>query len=403
MKPVMSELRTALVGAILVALGPLSMALYTPAMPTLVGVYRVSEDLVALTVTLYFAGFALAQLVCGPLSDAYGRRRVAVGFFGVYVIGSAIATVAGSIGWLLAARAIQGVGAAAGVAISRAIVRDLFVGQASARIHNLIGLMLGVAPAVAPTLGGVLLVTAGWHSMFVVMLAYGLFVMLLLARVPETLAAPQPALASPRRLLASYATLLASPAYMRPTLVIAFTLGGVYTLASVLPFVMMERVGLAPAEYGLAMLLQTGSFLVSSLLTQRLLRRVDAQRLVPVGLGLVATSAVLLVSSLATLEPSVPTVMLPIAVWSFGIGLLMPGATTAALAPFPSIAGAASALMGFVQVGGGLLGSLAASLLPDATLGMATVLPCMAAGALAAYLGLGRQSARCAARASTAS
>lgn len=380
----MSELRTAIVGALLVALGPISMALYTPALPALVEAYGVGESLVQMTVTVYFAGFALAQLLCGPLSDAYGRRKVALGFFTTYVLGSAIATVAPSIEWLLVARTVQGIGAAAGVAISRAIVRDLFVGQASARILNTIGIMLGIAPAIAPTLGGVLLTIADWHALFVVMLAYGLTVIALLAFIPETHTSPDPRLARPRRLLQSYATLLRDPTFMRSTLLLGLTLCGVYTVTAILPFIMIERVGLTPAEFGMTMLIQTGAFFSSSILTKLLLRRVEASRLVPVGLGLVVAAGALIFVLLRLVEPSVLSVMGPMAVWAFGIGLLNPGATTSALANFPKIAGAASSLLGFLQVGTGLLGLLIASRFTDPVEAFMTVLPAAAVAALIA-------------------
>src|SRR5690606_12134000 len=164
--PLMSEMRTAVIGAFIVALGPVSLALYTPAMPALVSAFDTTPAAVNLTLTVYFFGFAFAQLVCGPLSDAYGRRPVAIGFFSVYLTGSLVAAWSPSIGWLLVGRALQGVGVAAGVAISRAMVRDQFTGQTSARILNLIGRMLAVGPAVSPTLGGLTASAFGWHALF---------------------------------------------------------------------------------------------------------------------------------------------------------------------------------------------------------------------------------------------
>ena len=106
-----------------------SMALYTPAMPTLVEVLQTTPAAIKMSLSVYLFGFAFAQLVCGPLSDAFGRRPVALGFFSIYVLGSVIAVVSPSITWLLIGRALQGIGVAAGVAISRAIVRDQFTGQ----------------------------------------------------------------------------------------------------------------------------------------------------------------------------------------------------------------------------------------------------------------------------------
>ncbi len=152
--PVLSERLTALFGALLVALGPISMALYTPAMPTLVAAFGTTVGAVKATLTLYFAGFALAQLVCGPLSDAYGRRPVLIGFLSLYVIASVAAAMAPSVGVLMAARLVQGIGAACGTAISRAIVRDSFTGATSARIMNTIGIFLAIGPALSPSIGG---------------------------------------------------------------------------------------------------------------------------------------------------------------------------------------------------------------------------------------------------------
>ena len=148
--PVMSERKVSLLGAMLVAVGPVSMALFTPAMPEIVHAFGTTEAAVKMTLSLYFAGFALAQLVCGPLSDGFGRKPITVAFMAIYIVASALALFAPTIELLIAARFLQGVGAAVGVAISRAIVRDLFTNDRSARIMNLIGLILGIAVAVLP-------------------------------------------------------------------------------------------------------------------------------------------------------------------------------------------------------------------------------------------------------------
>ena len=138
----MTEQRAAFISALIIALGPISLALYTPIMPELVAVFATTTGAVKLTILLYFLGFAFAQLVCGPLSDAFGRRPVAIVFFTIYLAASVAAALAPTIEFLQVARCLQGIGAAAGVATSRALVRDLFIGQASARIMNLTGLMV---------------------------------------------------------------------------------------------------------------------------------------------------------------------------------------------------------------------------------------------------------------------
>src|SRR5690606_9839001 len=181
-------------------------------------------------------GFALAQLVCGPLSDAWGRRPVVVGFTTLYLVGSLMAVYAPTIGWLLAARAVQGVGAAAGVAVARAMVRDLFTGRESAQVMNMIGLMLAAGPAFSPTIGGITLDLFGWHAIFLLMVAYGtLVIVVFLTVVPETLKTPDRDHARPTRLAINYVALVKDRRFMRAAMVMACSIGTLYALATILP------------------------------------------------------------------------------------------------------------------------------------------------------------------------
>jgi len=385
--PMMSELRVAMIGALMVTLGPISLAMYTPAMPTLVSAFGTTPAMVKMTITVFFLGYAVSQLACGPLSDAFGRRPVALGFFSIYVLGSLAAMLAPSISWLIAGRALQGVGCAAGIAISRAIVRDQYSGQASARIMNLIGTMLAIGPAVSPSLGGLILGAAGWHPIFVAMAVYGTALLALLAfAVPETNRAPDRSRAAPGGIAASYVRLLGDRDFMRSSLALGGALGGLYTLSALLPFVLIGDVGLTPAQFGLAMLLQTGSFLTGTLVAGQLLKRMSASAMVPLGIGLVLLGALGFALALRLAPLSTLVVMAPVGLWAFGLALLMPGCTTSALAGFPHMAGAASALMGFMQIGGGFIGALVAALFPSPLLALTTILPAMALVAAGAHL-----------------
>lgn len=393
--PIMSELRVALIGALMVMLGPISLAMYTPAMPTLVSAFDTTPATVKLTLTVFFLGFAFSQLACGPLSDAFGRRPVALAFFGIYMAGALVATWAPTMGWLILGRALQGVGCAAGIAISRAIVRDQYTGQTSAHIMNLIGTMLAIGPAVSPTLGGVILGAAGWHMIFVAMAVYGAALLVLLAFfVPETNAARDSSLASPVGIAKSYARLLSDRTFMRASVALGGGLGAIYTLTALLPFVLIQQVGLTPTQFGLAMLAQTGSFMCGTLIAGRLLKRMGAAEMVPIGLVLVLAGAAGLGIGLRLWPPSTLTVMAPIGLWACGIAMLLPGCTTAALAGFPTIAGAASALMGFMQIGGGFLGTALAVLFPSPLTALTTLLPLMALVAAAGHVLLGPRPAR---------
>jgi MFS transporter, DHA1 family, multidrug resistance protein len=213
-RPLMSERRVGLIGALLTAIGPISMALFTPAMPEIVNAFGTTEAAVKLTLSLYFAGFALAQLACGPLSDGFGRKPVIVAFMTIYLVASLGALMAPDVNVLIAARFMQGVGAAAGVAISRAIVRDLFAGERSARIMNLIGVILAIGPALAPTLGGLTMELFGWHAIFVLMVALAVLVIGTVRLALVETVERDPSRIRVGALLGSYATLLRSPHFL---------------------------------------------------------------------------------------------------------------------------------------------------------------------------------------------
>lgn len=374
-EPVMSERKVGLIGALLVAIGPISMALFTPAMPEIVRAFGTTDAAVKMTLSLYFAGFAIAQLVCGPLSDGFGRKPIAQAFMVIYLVASTLALFAPSIEFLIAARFLQGVGAAVGVAISRAIVRDLFTNERSARIMNLIGLILGIGPAFAPTIGGFTMEIFGWHAIFALMVVFGLVIVgvvhfLLVETVQRDLSRIRPA-----ALVRSYGQLLRSGYFMSSGLALGGAIGAFYTLAVVLPFILMNRVGLSPTEFGLGMLMQSGAFFLGSLVVRRSMAIYGAYRIMPVGLVFIATGSLALAVLLRIHEPTFLTVMGPVALYAFGAAFILPAMSTASLAPFPHIAGAAAALGGFLQMGGGLVGGLIAGLFADPVTAIATVVP----------------------------
>ncbi|MBS7697089.1 MULTISPECIES: multidrug effflux MFS transporter [unclassified Chelatococcus] len=392
MPTVMTERYTAILGAFLVALGPVSLALYTPAMPTLVDELATSSAAIKLTITAYFIGYALAQLACGPLSDAYGRRPIAIGFFSLHLVGSLIALWSPSIGWLLAGRILQGTGAAAGVAISRAMVRDQFTGASSVRIMSLIGLMLAVGPALSPVLGGLTLSVFSWRALFVLMAIYAAAAIgVLLFATRETNNRPDPAMARPRQFMASYKTLLTDRAFLRAGFLLALVTGGLYTLATLLPFVLIGEVGLSPIIFGLGMMLQSGSYALGSLLTARFITYLGAERIISIGLCFTLTASLGFFIALFH-EPSFVTVMVPVMLWAFGLALTMPGATTSALANFPRIAGAAAAMVGFLQIAGGLAGSAISAFFADPYIALMTIMPVMGLLAILVHFGLRSRS-----------
>ena len=373
----LDEHRASVVSAIMIAIGPLSLSLYTPALPTLVTAFGTTPAAVKFSLTVYFLGFCLAQLLCGPLSDAFGRRPVALAFFLIYFLGSIVDLLAPTIEILQVGRALQGVGAAAGIATSRALVRDLFVGQTSARIMNRIGLFVGLVPAVSPAIGGTLLTVAHWRSIFLLMFAYAIVVVVMVwIFLPETNSAQDRAHAHPFRIVGNYGRLIRDRRFMGPATLMAFVLGGVYTLPSLMPFVLIDKLGLTPLQYAAIVLVQTGALLVGNLFVGRLLRRVSARELVPVGIVIIVIAGAGFAAVRLFSAPHVATFVIPGAIWSFGLPFVTPGTMTSALSHFPRIAGAASSLIGFMQMGGGFVGSaIGAAAFGDPIVAVDTLLP----------------------------
>ncbi len=382
----MSERRTSIIGAFLVALGPVSMALYTPAMPELVRAFSSSEAAIKMTLSLYFAGFAFAQLVSGTLSDVIGRRRATLIFMAIYLVGSLMAAFAPSVAVLLAGRLVQGIGASVGMTVARAIVRDQFTGVEAARIMNMIGMMLALGPAFSPTLGGLALGLFGWQSIFFLMVGFAAMACLTVQFFMAETATPDPSKGHLKPILAAYRSLLSDSRFISSTLVIAGAVGALYAWATMLPFVLINEVGLTPTEFGVGMLMQSGLFFSGAVTVRFLLRRFTPQALVPAGLFFIGTASLALGYSMHLIVPSFLSVMLPIGIYSFGIAFVMPYMMTAAMAPFPAIAGTASAMMGFVQMGSGLLGGAIAAAVGVPVMALGTIIPCFGLVCILSYV-----------------
>lgn len=383
----LTPLRMTLVGALLIAVGPLSMSLYTPAMTMLIGALHSTEQAIQATVTVYLFGFAAAQLICGPLSDRLGRRPVLIGCLALYVVGSLLCAAAGSAPALIGGRLVQGVGACGGVALSRVMVVDRFAGNGAARIISLMSLILSIAPAAAPIIGGTLITLTSWRILFMILAVYGAALLGLVWAFPETNARRDPAAVKLRSLAVNYATLLTSRAFLGQVVLTALAVGGFYASQALAPFVLMGKLGLSSPLFGLITASLMASYLVGSLATNRLLRYVTMSRLVLTGALLVLTAATALALSLRLLGLGIPQIIAPMCVWMLGFALIMPGVTTSALALFPRNAGSASALMGSLQMGMGFVGTCLCGLFGDAAQALAVVPPAMGGLAVIAYLG----------------
>lgn len=384
----MSERRTTVIGAMLTAIGPISMAIYTPAMPELVRAFETTEAAVKMSLSLYFAGFAIAQLLAGPVSDAFGRKTASFNFLVIYLAGSLLAAFAPSIEWVLAGRLVQGIGASVGITVARAIVRDQFDGGDASRIINTMGIILAIGPSLGPTIGGMALAVFGWRSVFLLMVGFGaLLVFITTVYMAETTVADRTRL-QPRRLVQSYLEIVSLPRFLFIALVLAGSLGSMYAQAAVLPFILIDEIGLTPTGFGMSMLMQSGSFLIGSVcLRVAASRWLTAERGPVIGLMFSGIGGLAIAVSIALLPPTFLSVMIPVALCAFGNAFTAPYITTAGLMPFPHIAGSAAAMMGFIQMSAGFLGGVAMASIGAPATAFGIVIPAMHLLAVTGYIG----------------
>ena len=363
-RPAPGMARTALVLGAFVAIGPLTIDMYLPALPTIATQLETTEAAVQLTLTGTLAGLALGQLVIGPLSDALGRRGPLLAGTALHVVASLLILLAPSIAVLGVLRVLQGVGTAAGAVIALAVVRDLYDGRAAAVMLSRLFLVIGAAPVLAPTIGGEVLRFTTWRGIFVVLAAYGtaLLVMGWFA-LRETL--PPPA-RRPLRLgptARTYVTLLGDRSYLGLVLVAGLTMASLFSYVAGAPFVYQGQFGLDQQQFGLLFGAGAVWLIGATQLNPLVLRRfAPAQVLMAATLiGLLAGATLLVLAATAT--GGLVGVVAPLWAVLFATGLALPNAPALALSRHGEVAGAAAALLGAVQFGVGALVSPVVGLL----------------------------------------
>lgn len=336
--------------AALAAMGPLTVDMYLPAMPTMRDALGTTAGGIQLTLSAYLAGFSLFHLACGPLADRFGRKPVIQGGTLLFVFASAGCALADSLEQLLLFRFLQGIGACVGPTLARAIARDLFGPKRAARALSLIAMLMALAPAVAPTAGGLMLLVLPWQSIFVFLGCYGSLMLALQGRyLRESL--PHPQSLAPSVIAGNYARLIRSPDFILVVVASSLAYAGMMVYLSSAGFVYLEMLHVPVAWFGAVFLTTVLGYMIGSALSARLASRVASWTLVLLGAWL-ATIACLVMWALAWIFPdSVSAIMLPAMFYTTALGLVLPHAMGIALQPWPHMAGTASSLMGFVQMG----------------------------------------------------
>ncbi len=371
----------------LIALGQISTSVYIPSMPSLVEVFVTTSARVNLTLSFFLFGFAVCQLVYGPLSDRFGRRPVLLVGVTLYTAASIACVFAPSIEALIVGRLVQGMTACSGPVLGRAIIRDVYGAERSARALAYVGVTLAVSPAAAPIVGGYLQEWFGWRAAFVLLSAIGGVIVAAVWRLlAETNRRRDARALDLGGFGAAYRRLLTSPAYYGYTLAVAFVFAGLMAYAAGAAFVFIDVIGLSPARFGMVSTVAVAGFLAGSLAAGRLGGRVDLDRLLMAGVSLSFLGGAVMVAIGAAGHVSAPAIILPAMVFTTGMGIVLPTGMAGAMAPFPAIAGAASAVLGFVQMAVSGLASLAVgAFAPTSQVPMAAVIAVVTGIAFGAF------------------
>ena len=360
--------------AALASVGTLATNILLPSLPQMATALQVTTPAVTASITIFLIVFALGQLVVGPISDRYGRRLPVLAGFVVFIAGSIWCGLATDLPSLLAGRAIQAAGACSTSVLSRAIARDLFSGAALARVLTMVMIAQAAAPGFSPLLGGALDHFFGWRSEFVFVGAFALVSAIAFTAVlGETHNATRIPL-NPIAIGTTYGKLSTNRHFLIPAATVSLIMGGLFSMFSAAPRVLIEGYGFTPIALGLFF---AGTVMVvfgSGMLAARLAPRFGLERAIRYGLLIAFLGGVAILVT-AYVHANVVTFIAATCVFLLGMGVVNPLGTAQTLSPFGTHAGAASALLGFWQMTGAAIGVfLVATIVPDALLALGIVL-----------------------------
>ncbi|MDO8607788.1 MAG: multidrug effflux MFS transporter [Phaeospirillum sp.] len=401
MTPITPTRTLAVLLTLLVAFGPVCTDLYLASLPDMARDLKTDTTMVQMTLSAFVIGFAVMQLGYGPLSDRFGRRRVIMGGVVLYVVASLFCVVAPTIETLIAGRFVQALGACCGPVVSRAVVRDIFPREQAAKVMSYMASAMALAPLVAPTIGGWFHIWFGWRSNFLLLALFGVILLVMVWRLlGETNQQPDPTALDLGRMLENYGALLRDRTFIGYVLTVTMIFGGVFIYLSSASFVLIDTLGVPPQYFGLGFSMASVGYIIGGFIAARVTHRVGIERMVGIGVT-GCTIAGSLMAGLAWAgfpQPGlagVASVMVPVMLFfSFG-ALVLPNATAGAIAPFPHMAGTASAGVGFTQMAGGAaIGWVAGLVFDGSARPMATAMAVLGAAAMAVFFSLVRREAR---------
>lgn len=351
------------------ALAPFSIDMYLPAFPTIAKSLHTDISQVALSLTSYFAGISVGQLFYGPITDKFGRKKPLIFGLSLFLLASVGCALSPTINWLIAMRVLLALGGCVGMVVSRAVVRDQFPVSEIAKIFSMLMLITGVAPIVAPTIGGWIITVSTWRSIFYFLTIFSFILILAVAfYLPESKNRNRAKSLHVIDILKDYRDVFAERSFIFYALSGSTGLAGMFAYISGSPFVFMEYFHFTEAQYGLVFAGNAMGFILGSQLNRLALNKFTSLQIVTVSSWLMVADAVILFALMALGLLTAPILIVLLVTFLFSMGFLVPNTTAMALAPFTYNAGSASALIGFIQMicGAGL--SALVSALHDATL-----------------------------------
>ncbi len=346
------------------ALAPLSMQIFVPALPAIQRGFAVPTGVAQLALSLSILANAFATLSYGPLSDRFGRRPAVLAGLGLFVVGSVMCAVAPTIGLLIVGRIVQAAGAAAGMVIARAIVRDLYERERAASMIAYLTMAMVVAPMLAPSVGAVLMDLSDWRAIFVALTVAG--IMLLWGarlRLTET----RGHAGGGHSLLTGAGRLLRSSAFLSYVLQSAFAMSTFFAFVSGAPYFVIDVLERPATEYGLWFIIVSLGYMAGNFTAARVTRRVGLDRMILVGSVLALAGTALPLGLLVTLPWTAALLFGPVMLSAVANGFSMPNAQAGAISVDPTLAGTASGLAGFTQLGCAAVVSQAVGMLQDGT------------------------------------
>ena len=376
--------RLALILGLLSAIGPFAIDMYLPALPDIGRSLHASVGAVQWSLTTFFLSLGFGQLLYGPVSDMVGRKLPLYGGMALFLVASVGCALAGSIETLLAWRLLQGLGAAAGMAIPRAVVRDLYTGSDAARLMSLLMLVFSVSPILAPLAGSGVIAVAGWRGVFwAVALAAVVGLVLVATKLQETRPAAQRVESSLRSALRGYGVLLRDRHYLGLVLIGGCAMGGFFVYLSSSPFVLIDHYGLTPMQYSLAFSVNSVAFIGAAQFNGMLGERYGLVRLVKGAVGAACVVMLLLLGYYLAGGDQLAVLIVLYFIASAFMGMVIPTTSVLALEEHGAIAGTASALLGTLQM---LSGAVAMGVM--GFFGSGKPLPMVAGMAAGSLLGL---------------